>query len=178
MKCSVCKKENVIFSRYNAINRGGRSALVCDDCKTRHNKIYISDTKDSAPALKDIKNRFVITAKVENLTAVTAIMRKKNGDAAKVGNSPAKIALPEKTRLNSAIRFSNETLPAFEREYGVQMTSASITFVNGETERTYSDKACDINDLAQWIREREYDFCVLIGCPQWSALNTGTRKAK
>lgn len=175
-KCVVCGRSNDLIS-YSEMNRGGRVALVCRDCRKAVNKVELFRTTDSAPVLKDIVNRLVVTAKVENLPAVQAKIRSKGGDVQRVAASPAKLFLPEKTRLNMAIRFANETLPAMVRMYGVEPTAYAITLksASANAEHTYSERAERVNDLASWIRECENDFCKQIGCPQWSALKTGTR---
>lgn len=175
-KCVVCGRSNDLMS-YSEMNRGRRTALVCRDCRKVSNTVELCSTKDSAPVLKDVVNRLMVTAKVEKLAAVQAKIRSKGGDVQRVANSPAKLFLPEKTRLNMAVRFANETLPAMVRMYGVEPTAYTITLKSGSanTEHTYTERADKVDDLASWIRECENDFCKRIGCPQWSALKTGTR---
>ena len=172
--CIICGSMDKLM-RYDAINRGGRTALVCKACAKRTNRLSLEGTEDSKPRLKDVKNRLTVTARLADPVAVTAIIRKKGGDVAIVGNSPAKIALPEKTRLNMAIRFANETAPAFSREYGYEPTAYSLTLISGETVKTYTVKADEVASLADWIRDSEDDFCNFVGYPYWSAKKTGTR---
>lgn len=185
-KCPVCGelitdiKKSV---RFNAIERGNRPqfahgkciALAREDCADT----TVTELVGVIPKLKDITTSLRVSVSPKDDAEFAAVVVKMDARHGKSFSKPHSKAValyePDHPSLKAPINFVNRTLPAI----GVKTNSAVVKFSTGKVWKFYSTRSFHPelkSDLPQWVRVAEDDFCNLIGCGEWSALKTGTRK--
>lgn len=185
--CAVCHQPIIDrkFIRFSGIERGGNPELI-------HSYHLNLDRNDSAtelvgaiPAHKEIITDLwvsVTPASLSNTAAFVAKMESRSGvcfDKNHGGNGKSIILHDAKhASLKAPIRFLNSTIPALAPK---RINKLTVIFTAGKVSKTYSTASfrTDLKETpAEWLRYAEHDFCELIGCAEWSALKTGTRKSK
>lgn len=183
-----CPKCNAVMESYIEAASGGRSRLGCPHCDAvKKNHVKYAAAKAATIDLGAKSKADLFHQLVMWFDGNSADLAKKLGNKAKREDSckweltqnnahsrPALIS-PRKNKFNAITRFATTSLPTYRRDFDVKPARFRLTFTfpNHEPWVFETETAEGLDD---WGRQCEHKVCCDLGHPEWSALNTGTRK--
>lgn len=187
MNCIICKQEITHADklvRFDAMERGRRHALI----HARHLAEINRNDRPTAlvgalPKLKSIITEQWVSLTptgIDNYGEIAAKAAQRKGHVYIGNHDPASHSVvfhdAAHPSLKAPCNLLNRTLPCLNP---MRVNKVTVKFTAGRISQVYTTKTFHPElktNLPQWLRVAEDDFCDLIGCPQWSALKTGTRK--
>lgn len=183
--CVICG-DPVVFEtakRITLMSRGNRPGLAHPSCiaEMAESAREAVEKAQNKPVLKDIETVYTFASQNMNASAFAEMGRKGFGTKGKREfGKVVRVTSPVYLRLNSPVRYQ-VSIEKLVSKYNITPFNMRVKFTSPSCgiSKVYTCRVKFTADNWQkFIRESEDDFCNLIGCGQWSALKTGTRKNK